>query len=264
MTKQVEVDRVSIWKLFILGLCLFVLGALAVETVFTLDPEVSQVLRLVDTGICFLFLWDFLVNSVRGGLNYLKWGWIDLISSIPMIGILRVGRTVRVFRILRILRGARSVKELSKFILARRAKSAFAAAVLMTVMMITFGAIAILQLEKGYPGANIENAEDAIWWALTTVSTVGYGDRFPVTTGGRMVAGALMVTGVGLFGILSGLFASWFVKSDSDSQQDQVVLLKEELVRLRETIETQLPQQAEETAVTSVPDGRDPEGNYLS
>ena len=75
-------------------------------------------------------------------------------------------------------------------------------------MMIVFSAIAILQVETD-PTSNIKSAEDAIWWAITTITTVGYGDRYPVTTLGRIVSTILMITGIGLFGTFSGLVSSW-------------------------------------------------------
>jgi voltage-gated potassium channel len=58
---------------------------------------------------------------------------------------------------------------------------------------------------------SIKTAEDAIWWALVTVTTVGYGDKLPVTTEGRIIAAFLMVTGVSLFGTFTGFIAAWFI-----------------------------------------------------
>lgn len=145
----------------------------------------------------------------------MKWGWVDLISSIPMVGVLRVGLAVRVFRILRILRGVRSVKQLSAYLLAHRAQGAFASAALISILMIVFGSIAILEFEKGEE-TNINNAEDALWWSFVTITTVGYGDKYPVTTEGRIVAGVLMIVGVGLFGTFTGFVASWFLNDNEN------------------------------------------------
>lgn len=70
---------------------------------------------------------------------------------------------------------------------------------------------AILQLEND-PNSNIKTAEDALWWSNVTITTVGYGDKFPVTTSGRILGAALMTVGVGIFGTLTALMASWFVE----------------------------------------------------
>jgi voltage-gated potassium channel len=81
---------------------------------------------------------------------------------------------------------------------------------MVAILVMVTASVAVLQFETT-DSANIKTAEDALWWAMTTMTTVGYGDRFPVTTEGRLVAAVLMCAGVGLFGTLSGLLAAWFV-----------------------------------------------------
>lgn len=76
--------------------------------------------------------------------------------------------------------------------------------------MIIFSSIAILQVEVD-TNSNIKTSEDAIWWAYVTITTVGYGDKFPITTEGRMIVALLMTVGVGLFGTFTAYLASWFV-----------------------------------------------------
>lgn len=85
--------------------------------------------------------------------------------------------------------------------------------------MVIFSAIAILQVEDD-PNSNIKTAEDAIWWAYVTITTVGYGDKYPVTTEGRIIAAFLMTTGVGLFGTFTGFLASWFVAEKKQEEKN--------------------------------------------
>jgi voltage-gated potassium channel len=73
------------------------------------------------------------------------------------------------------------------------------------------GSIAVLDAERGN-GGNIQTIGDAMWWSLTTMTTVGYGDRFPVTSEGRLVASGLMVAGIALAGVVTAAIASWFVE----------------------------------------------------
>ena len=80
---------------------------------------------------------------------------------------------------------------------------------------------------------NIKTAEDAFWWSVTTVTTVGYGDRFPMTSEGRAVAVLLMIAGVGMFGTFSGFVAAWFLAPDREEQENEVKELRHELVRVR-------------------------------
>jgi voltage-gated potassium channel len=101
-----------------------------------------------------------------------------------MVDALRVGRAARVMRIFRVLRGVRSTKLLAEFVLLRRAQGAFLAATLVSLLLLVFASIAILQFER-VPGANITSAQDAIWWAVVTLTTVGtaIGTRSPARDG---------------------------------------------------------------------------------
>ncbi|TMR88984.1 potassium channel family protein [Nonomuraea basaltis] len=74
------------------------------------------------------------------------------------------------------------------------------------------GSVAVLEVERANPDGNIKNIGDALWWSLTTMTTVGYGDRFPVTAEGRLVATGLMLAGIALLGVVTGAIASWFVE----------------------------------------------------
>jgi voltage-gated potassium channel len=76
-------------------------------------------------------------------------------------------------------------------------------------MVLFIGSLAILDVERGRPGANIETFGDALWWSASTVTTVGYGDQFPVTTAGRMLAIVVMLCGIALIGVVTATFASW-------------------------------------------------------
>lgn len=83
------------------------------------------------------------------------------------------------------------------------------------------GAWLVLLFEEKAKGSNIHNYPDALWWALVTVTTVGYGDRFPVTGGGRTVAVILMLVGIGLIGVLTATVASVFIKEHTDATKEE-------------------------------------------
>ncbi|MBF8189881.1 potassium channel family protein [Nonomuraea sp. K274] len=80
------------------------------------------------------------------------------------------------------------------------------------LFMAVVGSIAVLDVERGNRDGNIKEIGDALWWSLTTMTTVGYGDRFPVTSEGRLVAAGLMITGIALLGVVTAAIASWFVE----------------------------------------------------
>ncbi len=211
--KTEQTEKPGIFQILILILSVYVLAALFVDTVFKLPEEISKLLSVVDDGICTIFLIDFVIRFSRAEnkLAFMKWGWIDLVSSIPAFEAMRPGRIVRVIRVVRILRAVRSTKLLLSHTFRNRKQSTFAAVATISVLLVIFASIAILNVEDD-PSSNIKTAEDAIWWSFVTITTVGYGDKFPVTTEGRLIAAVLMTAGVGLFGTFTGFVASWFME----------------------------------------------------
>lgn len=226
------------YLLFMLALSAYAVLALGVTTLVPLSPETRAVLEYADTAVCLLFFGDFLISFARARhrVRYLfSWGWLDLLSSIPMVDALRWGRTARILRIIRVLRGLRATRVLTGFVLRRRAEGTFLAALLITILLIVISAIAILQFET-VPEANITTPEDALWWAFVTITTVGYGDRYPTTAEGRIMAALLMSAGVGLFCTSSGFVASWFLQSDVKRKEPDLAELAKEIRELKERL----------------------------
>jgi voltage-gated potassium channel len=238
MTSDAGSPRSQPYQIFVLALCILALAALAVDKVVTLDPAAKQILSYADAAICLLFLVDFAVSLCRAKhkVRYMyTWGWIDLLSCIPNVQFLRWGRVARILRVLRVLRGVRATKVLSQVILDRRAEGAFLAASLLCLLFVAFGSIAVLEFEH-VPEANIKNAQDAVWWAFVTITTVGYGDRYPVTSEGRLVGALLMTAGVGLFGTFAGFVAAWFLAPARRREENAVAELREEIRQLRREV----------------------------
>jgi len=213
-------DRLSLLNLIVLILSIYVLGALLIDSVYVLPNETSLLLNYIDNGICIFFFLEFCIRFRRAEnkLKFMKWGWIDLVSCIPMIGYLRAGRLLRLIRLLRIVRAFRSTKNVIDHIFANKAQGAFTSVSIIAVLLVIFSAIGILQVENA-PNSNIKTAEDAIWWAYVTITTVGYGDKFPVTSEGRIIAAILMTSGVGLFGTFTAYVASWFATENKQNAE---------------------------------------------
>jgi voltage-gated potassium channel len=122
-----------------------------------------------------------------------------------------------------------------------------------TVLLVLTGALAITDAERGVPGAAIQNFGDGLWWACETITTVGFGDRVPVTDTGRVIAVALMIGGVALLGVVTAMLASWLVErmsteaeSSESVTREQIAALNDEVRRLRETIDRALERQENE------------------
>jgi voltage-gated potassium channel len=205
-------SQLSLLNLIVFVLSVYVLLALLIDTLWVLPKETSILLTYIDNTICIFFFIEFWVRFYQSDnkLNFMKWGWIDLISSIPAISYLRAGRVLRLIRLLRLIRAFRSTRMFVTHIFRNKAQGAFTSVSILACLLIIFSSIAILQVERD-PDSNIKTAEDAIWWSYVTITTVGYGDKYPVTTEGRLIAAVLMTAGVGLFGTFTAYISSWFV-----------------------------------------------------
>ncbi len=175
-----------------------------VVTVLTrLDSDSRGFLDLVNSMIWLTFALDlgfrFLGRKSFG--SYIKMNWMELLALLlPFVRFLRVFRFVLAFRVFKVV---------SK---NRRITTLFWASILVPFTW-AMGAIAILDAESTSLDPQIDSLDKALWWSLTTISTVGYGDLYPTTLEGRFVAGALMLTGIAVFSACAGVFASWLLES---------------------------------------------------
>ena len=227
-------DKIGPFQVVVLILSVIILGAMGAETLLDIPASIKRVLAILDTAICVVLLVDFCYRfyQAESKLAFMKWGWIDLIASIPNVPWLRAGRLVRILRVIRLLRAIRASQKLSAVLLRNKLQTGAASLAMTALLVVMFSSVAILICEKDVPNANIKTGEDAIWWSISTVTTVGYGDVYPVTTEGRIVAMFLMVAGIGLFGVLSGLAAAFFVGPKQRSivrEEDRILARLEKL-----------------------------------
>ncbi|SDL37234.1 voltage-gated potassium channel [Modicisalibacter muralis] len=215
-------DRVTPFQLFVLVLSFYVIGALVADTFLVLSPEVSQLLQYMDVIVCVFFFIDFCIRfrAAKDKWRFMRWGWIDLLASIPA-GVLVGARAFRVIQVIRLLRAIKSMEMIWRLLFRNRAEGIFASAATATVLLVAFGAITMLLVESPNPDSPINTAEEALWWAIVTITTVGYGDYYPVTTLGRVVAVLLMIGGVGLFGSFAAYVGSLFVVDEGEQESRQ-------------------------------------------
>ena len=207
------------YNLFILLLTVFSL-AVMVLLVLPLDPQTHQLLYFYDNAVCVIFLMDFAYNITgsRPKRAYFihQRGWLDLLGSIPAFGLfqlsalLRLARLSRLARITRLLRG-NARRELVRDMVENRGQYATFITILAAGVVLCVSSILMLQFEGRSPDANIVTGGDALWWGFVTITTVGYGDFYPVTTLGRMIGVLVMFAGVGIIGALASILASLLV-----------------------------------------------------
>ncbi|NBX29268.1 ion transporter [bacterium] len=232
------------YNIVILLFCLAALGLMLAAETIPPNHAAADLLAYADLTVCGIFFVDFLVSLARAENKWrylVTWGWIDLLSSIPAIDVARWGKAARILRLLRIVRGIKATRIMLSLALRYRARNAMLAGSFIALLVVFSGSFAILQFEQG-PEANIKTPADAVWWAVCTVTTVGYGDRYPVTWQGRATAGVLMVTGVGIFGALAGVLAGWFTGAHEDYEREQLRQLgrlADEMAEVRQLLEAQ-------------------------
>ncbi len=203
-------ERVSEWPLFVLAIAF--LAVYAAEVLWVgVGASWHEGLRTVAYGIWGLFAIDYFVRLVLADDHRQYW-WRHLadlaIIALPILSPLRVLRLVMLLRVL----NRRASTTLRGKILLYGLSSA--------LLLVFCAALAALDAERHHDGANINSFGDALWWAAVTMCTVGYGDRFPVTTEGRFVGVGLMISGVALVGAVTASFATWMIDRLRDDEED--------------------------------------------
>ncbi|OGN88918.1 MAG: hypothetical protein A2Y88_05835 [Chloroflexi bacterium RBG_13_48_10] len=217
------------YNIFILVLTVLSLAVMVVMLLPLSEPTLT-LLSYYDFLICIIFLIDFFYNLFttpkKSDYFIRQRGWLDLLGSIPSFGItqygglLRLARLSRLARIAKLMRGENK-KKLVKDVLENRGQYAAFITILLALIVITVASTLVLQFESVSPDAKILTGRDAFWYSMVTITTVGYGDYYPVTTGGRITAMFIMVAGVGIIGALASILASLLVGGSSAPEEDQ-------------------------------------------
>ncbi len=243
------------YNLFILVLTVLSL-AIMVAIVLPLSDATIHLLQVYDNLICIVFLFDFGLNLKRATTKRQYFieerGWLDLLGSVPSFGffkysaLFRLARLSRLARISRLLRGKRK-HELIEDVVTNRGQYAAFITVLSALIVMIVCSVLVLQFESGASNANITTGSDALWWAIVTITTVGYGDFFPVTGAGRLVGVFVMVAGVGIIGSLASILSSVLIppaqtpqpttpESSELSIRQELINIQTELAALRRSL----------------------------
>lgn len=215
MTQQRYRDLAE-WPL--MGTALVFLGAYAWQVIGRLEGSAAAWLEAVMWATWGIFAVDYLANL---WLARERWSWFIrnlhelLIVALPFFRPLRLLRLVTLLSVLH-----RTVGET----LRGRVVTYVAGA---AVLLVFVGALAVLDVEQAAPDAKIVTFGDALWWAITTITTVGYGDMYPVTSIGRLVAASLMMSGIAVLGVVTASIASWLVQRVEDTAESVAEAVEE-------------------------------------
>jgi voltage-gated potassium channel len=209
------------WEIFVLGCALLSILNLVLELVIR-NPDLDQVVITMDGVLILVFAIDF-VRRMRVATDDRAYfgpgrGWLDLVSIIPL---LRIARVLRILRVSRIVRRMGGLERALLMFFKDKATGGLLLVVLIAILVLEFGSLAVLFAERTSPDANITTAGDALWYTVVTMSTVGYGDQYPVTELGRLFGVVIIVVGVGVFGTLTGYLANIFLSPSGEPAVEQ-------------------------------------------
>ena len=201
-----------------------------------LATPVLRVLRVVDYLTWGVFVVDY-VGQVVLATDRLRW----VLRHLPdlLVVLLPLLRPLRLLRLLVLLRF------IDRGVIRSLQGRVVTYVVCTTLLVLYAGTLAELQAERGAPGSTITTFGTALWWAITTITTVGYGDVYPVTTQGRLVASVLMVAGVAFLGAVTATLSSWLVsrvkpvEDEGEGSPDSPELLRAEVARLTALLDEQ-------------------------
>jgi voltage-gated potassium channel len=220
-------QRFSEWPLIVAAVLFLIAYAVPI-----INPDLPRPMRELCYRIGWvtwlLFVLDYVIRLVlaENRTRYLVRHWLDLlVVALPVLRPLRLLRLVPLISVLN-----------------RRASSLLRGRVAIYVVggstLIAFVAsLAMLSAERGRPGANIQTFGDAIWWSAETMTTVGYGDRYPVTTTGRVIAVATMIAGIALLGTVTATLASWLIEHVSATEQSDTARLMSRIDQLEAKVD---------------------------
>jgi voltage-gated potassium channel len=229
------------------------LPILIVPLVTKLHGSVASTFDLIDYVVWALFLFEYVVKLVLAPdhWGYVKTHVLDLlVVAIPFFRPLRVLRLLRSVTVL-----ARSTTRLKAMVTHRGLHYVL----LIAALMVFAGAGLELSFEAQARGSNIHSYGDALWWAIVTVTTVGYGDRYPVTAGGRGVAVVLMLVGIAVIGLVTASVASFFIEEKTDPVHEELTAMRAELVAIRALLSNATTPFGARGLVNDAPRAQDPQ-----
>lgn len=207
---------------FIQALILISIVTFSVETIPNLKPQTKTILFAIEIFSVSVFTIEYLlriyVADSKPKFVFSFFGIIDLLAILPFylsFGIdlrsLRALRFLRLFRILKLVRYNKAMNHFTRAI--KTAKEEILLFVFITLILIYFSAVGIYYFENEAQPEHFTSIFDSLWWAIITLTTVGYGDVYPITVGGKVFTFFILMIGLGIVAIPTGIISSALTKS---------------------------------------------------
>lgn len=253
MTTTSDNRHGTAYNLFILVITVFSLFIM-VLLLLPLNEETALLVISYDAAICLVLLADFAWNlasaPVRRDYFVRERGWLDLLGSIPTLGLFQLIALLRLARLSRLLRNRHllspeSRRKIIQDVVRNRAEYAGLVTILLAAGVLVIASLLVLNSESHATEGNINSGWDAFWWSFVTMTTVGYGDRYPVTVVGRVTAMFVMAMGIGIIGALASILASVLLGGDDSPEEPRpedglvarIDVLREEVAALTTAVE---------------------------
>jgi voltage-gated potassium channel len=235
---QLMPSRRLTYEIFISFVTVIALLNAAAFYLASIPSVVKEVLIITDGIYAIVLLIDFFIrlfNSPKK-LHYLirRLGFLDFLSGIPGLPFLRLLRLPRLI-VTTIWLRRRTSREMVIEARRRLAESTLLIITLMVLIMVTVGSVAVVTVESKSPDANITTGQEAVWWSIVTIATVGYGDYTPVTGAGRVFGSIMIFLGISAFSALTSYIASQFI--NARAQDAEFKRLHEEIAELHKLIQ---------------------------
>jgi voltage-gated potassium channel len=201
----------------------------------SMSESTRNLINALDYGIWAVFAIEY---GLKLFLAPARWGFVRshvfelMLVVFPMLRPLRIVRSAEALRLLTLGRAAAAAGSGAKEARASLSSRTATYAVLLVGLLVLVASAVVLDAERSADGANIRTFGDALWWAVVTVSSVGYGDNYPVSAVGRTVASAVMVLGIGLVSVMTAAFAAWLVKQEEQVEDARISELTEQVTAL--------------------------------
>ncbi|MCK0125171.1 ion transporter [Gelidibacter sp. F2691] len=217
-------------SLFIQALILVSVVTFSMETIPDLEPETRAILHKIEVFSVLIFTLEYFIRIyiAERKLKFIFsfFGIIDFLAILPfylIIGIdlrsLRALRFLRLFRILKLVRYNRAMNQFSRAI--KSAKEQIFLFIFITLILIYFAAVGIYYFENAAQPEHFSSIFDSLWWAIITLTTVGYGDVYPITVGGKVFTFFILMIGLGIVAIPTGIISSALTNSVDNSGKEE-------------------------------------------
>jgi voltage-gated potassium channel len=214
MTPPKSIARFLVYEVTLIFLAMVSIGFLVFELTSVVQRQHQSLINAIDLSIACIFLVDFMVGLYRAPSrwHYFKHHWYELLAAIPLTDhVVRSLRSLRIVRMLRLIQILRIVRVFSRLKVVSGALDALGfqlfSLILVLFTLVFSSSVFFFIAERGINPA-VTHLFDAFWWAMVTVTTIGYGDIYPMTTEGRLVAIFLMLSGLGVLGALTAMVSS--------------------------------------------------------